>query len=185
MERGTHTGPCVLAGLKIVQGTHAGVAPSRRTASCGRDPCWKSSWITAACGRTHTGEVHEGLFPLQKGKSVKNHWEVDWLVGRLNSKCCIQSLECHCFLECIRIYCRAQGTRVTACGSRWCHLNSASGTIGSCKKETHSLPKLYIWSADRYLKLPQCPVTVIHVFLLFLTLGSGSAGLDTFSEGTH
>lgn len=89
-------------------------------ASYGRDPCWNGSWVTSACGSTHTGEIHKGLFPLWKGKSVKNQWEV----GRLSSKCCIQSLECHCFLECIRIYCRAQGTRLTACGSRWCHPSS-------------------------------------------------------------
>lgn len=47
-----------------------------------------------------------------------------------------------------------------------------------------NLTKQYIWSADGCLNLPQCPITVIHGFLLFLTYGSGSPGLDAFSKGT-
>lgn len=37
--------------------THVGVVCSRRTASSGRDPLWRSSWRNTVLRRIHTGEV--------------------------------------------------------------------------------------------------------------------------------
>jgi len=33
--------------------------------SHGKDPCWSSSWRTAAIVRIHAGAIHEGLHPLE------------------------------------------------------------------------------------------------------------------------